>query len=92
MRKVNASANFSFKVTTNNYAKDEMDLKISLSLGKVEFFDEYKRPLPNEFNDEEIPIIKNLSKKLPMKPACYGFSSFGIDYSPAGYISLNFFP
>jgi hypothetical protein len=81
-------------LTTSPHVPDEVDIKASLSLGKLESFDQYQRPLPKESSEKEIPIITNLSQsfKLPMNTACYGFSSFDIDYKPSGYISLSFLP
>jgi hypothetical protein len=94
VRKLITSVNFGFKVATNSYVPDEVEVKLSLSLGKLESFDQYQRPLPKESSDQEIQIITNLSQsyKLPMNPTCYGFSSLGIDYNPSGYISVSFLP
>ena len=94
MRKLLTSVKFTLRLTTSPYVPDEVDLKLSLSLGKLESFDQYQRPQPKESSDKEIPIVNNLSQsyKLPMNPACYGFSSFSIDYNPSGYISLSFLP
>ena len=94
VRKLISPVKFSLKVSTNPHVPDEVDIKASLSLGKLESFDQYQRPLSKESSNQEIPIITNLSQsyKLPMNPACYGFSSFDIDYNPSGYISLSFVP
>ncbi len=94
VRKLITSVKFSLKVSTSSHVPEEVDIKASLSLSKLESFDQYQRPLPKESSDKEIPIITNLSQsyKLPINRACYGFSSFDIDYNPKGYISLSFLP
>ena len=61
VRKLITSVNFGFKVATNSYVPDEVEVKLSLSLGKLESFDQYQRPLPKESSDKEMQIISNLS-------------------------------
>lgn len=61
VRKILTSVNFAIKITTSPYVPDEVDLKVSLSLGKLESFDQYQRPLPKESSDKELSIMNNLS-------------------------------
>ncbi len=76
VRKLLTAVHFTLKLTLSPYVPDELDLKFSLSLGKLDSFDPYQRPIPKESSSSEIPLISKFSQysyKLPFNPSCYGF-------------------
>jgi hypothetical protein len=93
VRKIITSVYLTFKVNSSPHVPEELDVKYSLSLGHLDSFDQYEKPIVKETFASKKSIVSNKAQsyKLPFNPACYGFSSLSFGYSASSF-SLAFNP